>query len=460
MKRVSLVLTVAAAAACSAAPTKEPGHDWSALPPVVAPDAELARIGTRDAQYEKFCAARHGDTFFARMCGASRPNLGGLDDLLRLVGLDEHRAFALTGNSTSLVAMSVSAVNPRVLLFPRVEGDLERPGELTAIGFARGEPFVEVVSRDRATGELRFYLVAFERACDYDKGCDLASLVTEEIEHGWTAYSVYGEEDLAKTSFDCAACHEPGGHGTRKILRMQELTSPWLHWFPQKFVRRTDSDRMLSAQFLEAHDVDERYGGVPVAAIAGSIDDGSAAQLEALVRAEGDGDQPNPFDSRIEAEAAGGGTSAAWLAAFDASLRGEAITVPYPRADVTDPSKRDAAVQSYRRVVTRAAPRETLLDPRDLFSQDALEKLSFVPRPGADGRAVLLQMCSRCHDGRADPKVSRYKFDVQKLDEMSRVEKDLAILRMHDPPATRMPPWRVGRMTPEAIEAATAELAK
>jgi hypothetical protein len=31
---------------------------------------------------------------------------------------------------------------------------------------------------------------------------------------------------------------------------------------------------------------------------------------------------------------------------------------------------------------------------------------------------------------------------------------------MQDPPATRMPPWRVGRMTPEAIQAATLELGK
>jgi hypothetical protein len=213
-------------------------------------------------------------------------------------------------------------------------------------------------------------------------------------------------------------------------------------------------------QFLQAHDVDQRYGGVLVSTIAADVDGGSAAQLEALVRAEGDGDQPNAFDPDIEAEAQNGGTSATWVAQFQLSLRGDAIQVPYPRADVTDPQKRDAAVQSYRSVVTHAATRETLLDPRDVFSQDAREKLSFVPQPGADGRTVLVQMCSRCHDGRADPSVGRYKFNVKKLDDMPRGEKDLAIARMQEPLVTRMPPWRVGSMTKEALDAAIGELSK
>jgi hypothetical protein len=462
MKRVISAFLVAASA-CSAPATSETGEsgpDWSALPPVLSPDPELARLGTREKQYQNLCSAQHGDSFFKAMCSGSRPNITGLGALLKLVGLADKRAFALTGNSTSLVAMSVSAVNPRIILFPRVDGELKRTDELIAIGFVRGEPFVEVVSRDLMSGDLNFYLVAFERSCDYKGGCDLASLVTEEIEYGWTAYSIYDDKDLENTSFNCLACHQPAGYETPKILRMQELASPWLHWFPQRFIRRTDSDRILTAQFLQAHDVDGRYGGVPISTIANALDEGSGAQLEALVRAEGYGDQPNAFDPRIEAEAKNGDTSSAWLAQFQASLGGQAITVPYPRADVTDAAKRDAATESYRRVVTGAAPRETLLDPRDVFSQDALEKLSFVPQPGADGRTILVQMCSRCHDGRANPMVSRHSFDVKKLDQMSREEKDLAIVRMQEPPATRMPPWRVARMTPEAILAAVTELRK
>ena len=104
------------------------------------------------------------------------------------------------------------------------------------------------------------------------------------------------------------------------------------------------------------------------------------------------------------------------------------------------------------------APRGSLLDIRDVFSDDAKQKLSFVPRPGADGKAVLLQMCARCHDGRGNPQLSKNRFNVRKLEEMPRGEKDLAVSRISDTGPRRMPPWRVGTLTPEAIRAATLAL--
>jgi mono/diheme cytochrome c family protein len=442
-----------------------PAPSWANLPPVSKPDPELSRIGSREAQYTKLCAQKRADSFFRRICGDSavgRPNIPDLATLIRLIGLDKDRAFALSGNSTSLVALSVSALNPRIILFPRVSDTLVPPKELIAAGFVRGEQFVEVVSRDPETTELRFYLVSFEQDCSYKGGCDLASLLTEEIEHKWTAYSIYSDEDLEKTTFDCHACHQPGGFGTKDILRMQELSSPWLHWFPQRFVHRTDSDRVLTAQFSSIHDVDTQYGGVPIKTIVNALDEGSGAQLEAMIRAEGYGDQPNAFDPRIEAEAKDGQTSPTWLAQFQTSIKGDAITVPYPRADVTDEAKRTAAIKSYRDVVTKAAPRDSLVDIRDVFSEDATEKLSFVPQPGADGQAVLLQMCSRCHDGRANPDASKSRFNVKKLAEMPREEKDLAIARLQLPAtaSTKMPPWRSARMTDEAIQAAIQELGR
>jgi hypothetical protein len=439
--------------------SREP-TDWSKLP-AASPDPELLTLGTREATYQRICARRRGDSFAKALCdGGRRPEIRDLTELLELVGLAEERAFALTGNSTSLVAMSVSAINPRILVFPRVESDLRRPDAMTAVGFVRGEPFVELVSRDLVTGDLNFYLLGFEQRCSYESGgCDLASLLTEEIEHPWTAYSVYDHDDLGQTSFDCLSCHQPDGPGSRRILRMQELASPWLHWFPQRFVQRTDSDRVLVAQFVEAHGDDEQYGGIPIAAIVEALDEGSGAQLEALLRAEGFADQPNPFDPQIAAEMQAG-TSPTWQARFETHLRGEAIAVPYPAVDVTDETKRNAAIRSYQGVVRRASPRETLVDLRRVFSDDALEKLSFVPQPAADGKTVLLQMCARCHDGRGDPQWRKNNFNVRRLEEMPRAEKDLAISRINEPELTRMPPWRVGSLTPEGIRAATLELEK
>jgi hypothetical protein len=435
--------------------------DWSALPSVSKPDPELAPLGSRQVTYDRICSRKRGDSFAQALCGGGqRPPIRDLRQLLQLAGLGENRAFALTGNSTSLVAKSVSPINPRILVFPRVEAESQRLPQMTAVGFVRGDPFVEIVSRDTAASDYNFYLVSFEKTCSYtSEGCDLASQLTEEIEQDWTAYSIYDQEDLEPTSFDCLSCHRPGGHGTKRMLRMQELSSPWMHWFPQRFVQRTDSDRTLLAEFSETHKFDKQYGGIPIATISGAIDEGSAAQLEALVRAEGFGEQPNPFDAQIASEMKAG-SSATWQTRYSTHLSGQAIAVPYPGLDVTDEAKRNAALRSYQDVVQGTAPRSTLLDLRDVFSADANEKLSFVPKPGADGKTVLLQMCARCHDGRSDPQLTKSRFNVLKLGEMSRAERDLAIARISGGDPKPMPPWRVGSLTAEGRQAAVTELQK
>ncbi|WP_437817745.1 c-type cytochrome [Sorangium sp. So ce1078] len=443
--------------------TDQATNDWDTLPPVSAPDPELWALPTREAQYRAFCASPRGDSFFRAVCATPRPSITDLASLLRVAKLDENRAFALTGNSTSLVKRAVSAINPRIIIFPRVTEMREKPAEMTALGFVRGEPFVEIVSRDLSSGDYNFYLFTFERQCDYDGSCDLAGLITEEIEHDWTAFSIYTEEDVENTSFDCRSCHQPDGYGTKKILRMQELEFPWTHWFPQRFVQRTDSDRVLTAQFLEAHARDAQYGGIPIATIQNAIDEGSGAQLEALLVAEGQAAQPNAFDPRIEAEIKVGSSSPTWEKQFAVSLAGDSIPVPYPLVDVTDPALRAERTRSYLDVVTGAAPRQSLLDSRDLFSADARVKLGLVPPPGASGRAVLTQLCSRCHDGRVNPALSRANFNVKNLDGMSRGMKDAAILRLQEPATSplRMPPWRAADpLSPAELAAAIEELRK
>jgi hypothetical protein len=242
---------------------------------------------------------------------------------------------------------------------------------------------------------------------------------------------------------------------------MQELENPWLHWFPQRFVQRTDSDRLLTAQFVEAHAHDAQYGGIPIATIQNALDEGSGAQLEALLDAEGQSDQPNVFNPRIEAEAKAG-ASPLWEQQFAVSVAGDAIGVPYPQADVTDAALRSARVKSYLDVVTGAAPRESLLDLRGLFSEDAKQKLGLVPPAGANGAAVLTQVCSRCHDGRESQSISRSLFNVKQLATMSRAEKDLAIQRLQEPEGSvlRMPPWRAATLPPAELAAAIVELSK
>ncbi len=441
----------------------EPSVDWSALPAVTHADEELAPLGERLASFQRICARGRADSFATALCASgSPPPLDDLTDLLALVDLGSGaaRAFALTGNSTSLVARSVSSINPRIIVFPRVGSDLVPPATMTAVGFVRGEQFVEIVSRDPVTADLNFYLLSFEQRCSYEEGgCDRASLFTESIERDWTAYSVYDHQDLEATSFDCLSCHQPGGVGSKRILRMQELESPWLHWFPQRLGQRTESDRVLLAQFGEAHAFESQYGGIELDTIMNALDEGSGAQLEALVRAEGFAHQPNPFDAQIALETKAG-ESPTWEARFEAHLRGEAIPVPYPNVDVTDPVKRAAAASSYASVVQGAATRDTLLDLRDVFSDDASARLSFRPWPGADGRSVLLQMCARCHDGRGNPALPKNQFNVLELDNLSRDVKNRAIARVTATGLRQMPPPRVGTLTPDAIAAVVAELEK
>ncbi len=462
MKRWLLGMAFAVSACAGPAPEGKSAKSWDDLPPVLAPLSELSELPAREEQYRKLCELPRQDSLFLAVCAGERPEIPDLASLIRLLGLHEDRAFALTGNSTSLVKSSVSAVNPRAIIFPRPDEALTRAAEFTVLTFVRGEPVVEAVSRDLSSGELNFYLLNFERACDYEGGCDLTSLFSEELERGWTAYSIYTEEDLENTPLDCRSCHQPAGFGSPNILRMQELASPWLHWFPQRFVQRTDSDRILTAQFLEAHALDSQYAGIPIASIESGVDEGSGAQFEAALVAEGHAEQPNVFDPRIEAEAKTGEESPTWLAQFELGLRGDAIPVPYPLADVTDQDKRQAAVQSYLGVISGAQPRESLLDLRDVFSQDALEKLSLVPQPGSDGRSVLVEMCSRCHDGRGNQAQTRQRFNVRRLDEMSRDERDTAMSRLVEPVGSplKMPPWRAGTLTEAALESALAELRK
>lgn len=461
------VLAVGALLATACSPSDSSGGgreptDWSNLPALAHPDPELAALGLRQETIDRICARGRDDAFAQTLCARGRRlEIRDLNELLELLSLAEDRAFALTGNSTSLVATSVSAINPRMIVFPRVGADLLRPETMTAVGFVRGEQFVELVSRDRETGDYNFYLLSFEQKCSYEGGgCDLASLFTEEIEHKWTAYSVYDQDDLEPTTFDCLSCHAPAAGSAKRILRMQELDSPWLHWFPQRFVQRTETDRVLVAQFADAHGDDGQYGGIPVATIVNALDEGSGAQLEALLRAEMSANQPNAFDGHIATEMERTGSSPTWQSRFDTHLRGEAIAVPYPRIDVTDEAKRLAAVRSYRDVVRGAAGRNTMPDIRDIFSTDAKEKLSFVPSSAADGKTVLLQMCARCHDGRGNPQLSRNRFNVRRLAEMPRAAKDLAITRLAETGIKRMPPWRVGTLTADNIRAATAELQK
>lgn len=444
----------------------------------VLPDP-LEGLAKGQAQLEKVCARGQRDAVTRALCGTAGKRPASIVELQDALGLgfedrtdkgqnggNGNPAFAILGHSSSLVARSVSAINPRVFVFSPPPGRPQRIPGYVVMGFARGEPFVEIAAEDAQSRKLTFYLFRFELPCETSHACTPADLLTASVEKGWTGFSLYDDEDLKNTLVDCRHCHQPGGPGTRPMLRMQELRDPWTHWFHNDRA----GGRALLADFQKAHGDKEDYGGIPAAIIPQA--DGRA--LEDLVVGQGFSTQPNQFDTQtIEREVRSSasqqpdvnvpaGRSTTWQRLYDAAARGDAIPPPYHDVKITDPQKLAAASDAYRKLLDGKLPRAELPDIRRVFLDDALEGMTMRTKKGASGREVLVQACAQCHNPRLDPSISRAKFDVTRLDAMTAQQKADAIARLKLPPTDRkhMPPAMIRSLTDEALNAAIAELAK
>jgi len=454
----SLLASTALLSACAADTGPEPRSDADYVEP------EPLLHGK--AQRKQLCARAHQDPISDLMCNGD-PKITSFTDLRQalglLTGLEPGRdtsydfdGFALTAHSTSLVTRAVSAINPRIIFIRPPRGDRE----MVMLAFARGEQFSEAIVRDRASGELIFYLTTFTQACnDAAGGCTPGDLLTEVADVGWRNVDVYDEQDLANTTLDCLPCHQPGGPGTTKILRMQEIDPPWSHWF----YRYTNGGYALVEDHMAAKG-EEAFVSIPGA----SLKISNPGLLSSTVRNAG-GTQPNVFASAdierevLESAAEEGGSqpydnsipgqSDTWNAIYARARRGEAIPVPYLDVKVTDPQKLDAMTQAYVDYRKGRLAREELPDIRDVFPDDPkrLARMGFATEPGLDGRGVLLQACSQCHNGKLDQTVSRSRFGVD-LDTLGRKEKDRAIERLllpaDDP--RHMPPARLRTLSDEA----------
>jgi hypothetical protein len=431
------------------------------------------------AQLARLCARPGTDAVRRAFCGPTAPAIRSLADLQRTLGLaftapartgrnqngrNGNPAFVLSGHSSSLVARFVSAINPRAIVFTPPTGN-PNPS-FVAMGFVRGEQLAEIVARDSTTGAMSFFLVKFEQTCNASKSCRPGDLLTPAVEKDWTGFTVYEDEDIKNTIVDCRQCHQPGGPGTPRMLRFQELRNPWTHFFRDN----TSGGPSLIADFRAAHGTSEDYGPIP----AGQIESSDPALLEDVVRDHGFGAQPNEFRTgTIEDEVRRSapaqpatndppGTSAAWSTLFEASVRGEVIAPPYHDVKVTDPQKLAVKTKAYQEFRAGTLPASALPDLRDVFLAKALVGLSFVPKPGLDGKGLLTQTCTACHNPKLDQTLTRAKFDVVKLSEMSREEKDKAIERVRLPPThpLHMPPDRFRTLSAEEVARVVDELGK
>lgn len=433
------------------------GDGPDAAAPLVDGDP-LSGLPTGAEQWSALCAQRYGDMISAKFCaGAAPPRLTSLADLEALLGLTVQPApnnavrITLNGESTGLGLRSVTPLTPRAFLMTPPLNGAPNPS-YQILTFSRGEPLVELVANDPAARTLRFFLVRFQLPCEAT-GCTNADLQTSSIEAGWTGYSVYDDRALANTTLDCLSCHQAGGPSAKKILRMQELQNPWAHWF---YPERPETLAIVDA--FEAAHPGETYAGIPFANVRPS----RPAGLQQLIQNNGFGVQPNAFDTnKINAELAAAGASATWAQLYAQATSGLEIPPSY-FTNPYDPTKLQAMIAAYRQVATGALPRAQLPDVTDVFADAALAGMSIRPRAGLDGRGILVQMCQQCHNSRLDQALSRARFNVEQLAQLSREEKDVAIGRLRLPPADRraMPPARFHELSAAERQLAIDELAK
>lgn len=422
-------------------------------------------LATGAEQLKRLCGRGRADTVIDAFC-VEKAKVSSLLELRAAVGFESNEnlldhGFALTAHSTSLSLRVVSAINPRIIFVrPQIRRETQNV-DFVSLAFARGEQFAELVSRDRNTDLLQFYLVTFTQDCnDKPEGCSPGDLLTETVESNWRNVNVYAEEDLENTPVDCRTCHQTNGPGTEKILRMQEVEPPWNHWF----WRQAASGQTVLADYMAAKG-DEMFAGLNYKEIYSS----QPGLLSFALSAVGSGTQPNAFVSAtIEKEvdesaaAKGGdqpvdnsvpGTSKTWDAIYEKSKQGEAIPVPYHDVKVTDPKKLADMTQAYADYREGRLDRQDLPDLREVFLDDPARRaeMGLDTEPGMDGQAVLMQACGQCHNDRLDQTITRARFQVD-LSKLDREEKDKAITRLKIPTGEphAMPPPQFRRLSDEA----------
>jgi hypothetical protein len=407
------------------------------------------------------CKAGPVDPITERLCAA--PTITSLLDLERALGVSivdprmgngqaGNASFALLAHSTATNGRLVSSLNPRAFLFTtpasvaRVFGEPVPEPDLVVLAFTRGVQEVELASRDRTTGELRFFLVRFRRACDdASDGCTTADRFSPAIESDWTSVSVVDDAALVNTPLDCLTCHQPGGPGTTKMLRMQELELPWTHFF-----RGLDSGQALIDDFRSAHPAAESYAGIPGRKIAHS----QPTRMQGLVENEGFRAQPHLFPGAQLGFDFGRGvapaSNPAWYSLYDGALGSFGLPVPAPSARPYDLPRLREAAAAYREA---SVGRRPYPDLEGLLSEDAEWQSGFRPKPGSSGLDILEQTCKRCHHAALDPTLSRARFDVSRIDSMDDAAKRAVVdrLLLSADSLLKMPPPRFAHLTPKEV---------
>lgn len=424
-------------------PPPAPGSEE---PPQLEPTPEFRDLGKVSVSRSDLCARLNQDVIADALCADPRQPIDSVLALRRLLGLAEVGVFtkhAAVTHSTSLFGRHVTPLNPRVIYFRGNSADGDR-SPLTALALTRGAPLIELVARDRATQDLRFYLLRFEPACG--DGCTLAQKITSAAESGWRDVWFAEDSELENTELDCLRCHQPRGPGTPKMLRMNELRRPWTHWMADHLRDETGAELEADHRGAHHHEALMNSDGFHPDPLA----------LEALLDGEGFSDQPHEFDSlQIEQR------PEVWDGLYAKSVEARAMPVPVRPLRATDADRQALAQQRYLEVTKGERPESQLIDTRHLNSVDAERSARVRPSAGASGEQIIVELCGACHNSTLNQNISRARFDVDRLAEQrASGENAVAIGRLELEPTDplHMPPQMSGELTDDERARAIAAL--
>lgn len=402
-------------------------------------EAFFANLPKGALSLTQLCSTPGNDRLRNVFCSGNPPPINSLADLqaaLNLrVGVDNVQ-FAVSTTSPSLVSREVNSLVPRAVIF---DASNNAPNDFCVMGFTRSHgQFAEIICRDPVSQELKFFIGKYEKTCNQSAaGCLPADYYMPDAESGWAQFSIYEDEALKNTVFDCRQCHQSGGPATAKVLRMQSRENPWFGWCRDN---RPNGQAVLAD--IQAVHGNETYAGIP----ANQMSNCDPADLEDLLIDFNMENLPGNttvdtgnVEDEVQASQGGDlrnnttpGLSATWEQNYRASLADEEPgPIRYRNTRNVSPALFDQYAQLYNNVMSGVLPRNMLPDLMNATLSDDAELRAMGRRPAANAtpQELLHQACFQCHNSRLDQTITRSKFNVN-LALMSNEELDIAITRI------------------------------